>query len=383
MELKIGVLTLQSNAVPGASKNYLSGLRLALANTSVDVKYVLEGMGVGTEVDLAIEKIEKLVMQEEVDIIVGMAGHRSIPRIRSTGNSLWLPMIISDFGATMPIGLCKSDGFYSLSLDRWHSSYLLGEYLVKNNGGQVGVATSFYDSGYGIVEGLERGLYKAGGNFLGHYVVPHKPREDEAECFKEVATALGENPLFALQSGVFAMEFGESLKALGNDRTFPIYATTETVSNEVLSEFGDCFEGTKVFSTWAKELDTVENLKFIDALKTKYKKDPDEFSLLGYETGLAIATALELVNEDEMDEDALIAALDKVNVEGPRGNLSFSPELNRCLNDHHIFEVCKKEDGHALRFVETVKADEKYFYEVCNEEVSLKRGGWFNAYLCH
>ena len=127
----------------------------------------------------------------------------------------------------------------------------------------------------------------------------------------------------------------------------------------------------------------IKKMKFIDALKTKYKKDPDEFSLLGYETGLAIATALELVNEDEMDEDALIAALDKVNVEGPRGNLSFSPELNRCLNDHHIFEVCKKEDGHALRFVETVKADEKYFYEVCNEEVSLKRGGWFNAYLCH
>lgn len=383
MELKIGVLTLQSKALPGASKNYLNGLRLALANSSVDVKYIIEGVGIGTDVDLAIEKIEKLVMQEEVDIIVGMVGHRSLNRVRSTGRNLWLPMIISDFGATIPVGLGENEGFYTLSLDRWHSSYLLGEYLVKNNTGEVGVATCFYDSGYGIIEGLERGLNKAGGNFLGHYVVPHKPRENEAECFREVATQMGENPLFALQSGIFAMEFGESVKALGDDRTFPIYATSETVSDEVLSEFGEYFEGTKVVSTWAKELNTVENLKFTDALKAKYKKEADEFSLLGYETGLAIVAALELVDEDNMDEDALIAALDKVNVEGPRGTISFSPEINRCMNDHHIFEVYKAEEGHALRPLDTIKADKAYFKETCNEEISEKRGGWFNAYLCH
>ena len=45
MELKIGVLTLQSSAVPKASKSYLNGLRLALANTSFDVKYVLKEWG--------------------------------------------------------------------------------------------------------------------------------------------------------------------------------------------------------------------------------------------------------------------------------------------------------------------------------------------------
>ncbi|NQZ70708.1 MAG: ABC transporter substrate-binding protein, partial [Lentisphaeria bacterium] len=198
MELKIGVLTLQSTAMPRMSKNYLNGLRLALANTSIDVKYVIEGVGVGTEIDLAVEKVEKLVIQEEVDIIVGMAGHRAIPRIRLTANNLWLPMIMADFGANIPIGQPKSEGFYTLSLDRWHSSYVLGKYLTEKESGQVGVATSYYDCGYGMIEGLERGLYKSEGGFLGHYVVPHQPREDEIDFFKEAVNGIGENPMFAV-----------------------------------------------------------------------------------------------------------------------------------------------------------------------------------------
>lgn len=382
MELKVGVLTLQSKAVPRMNKSYMNGLRLAFSDASIDAKIVMEGVGDGTDVNSAVEKMEKLVMQEEVQIIVGMIGHRSAPSIRAATKDLWLPVIISDYGANLPVGMSKSEGFYSLSLDRWHSNYLLGEYLVKNTTGQVAVAASYYDCGYGLTDSLERGLYKAGGSFLGHYIVPHEPRENEAEIFIEHVANLEENPLFAVHSGLFAMEFGQSMEALGVKRTFPMYATAETISDKVLSEYGKYYVGTKAVTSWANELNTPDNLTFIEKYKGKYKKVPDEFALLGYETGLVTAAAVTSIDEDEMDEDAIIEALAKVKTRGPRGEISFN-ELNRCDNDHYLMEIVESEEGYIRRQVETLKPDTNYYSDVCHEEDSGKRGGWFNAYLCH
>jgi branched-chain amino acid transport system substrate-binding protein len=364
-ENKIGVLLPQSKEFPKLGKDFMKGLRMSLASVE-DVSFNIEGIGYGQDSKVVIDAIQKLSQQDEIELTTGLLGHHGLSEVCDFVTQTGERLIYSDLGATRPISLNNTTGITCNSFELYKSVYQLGLHFSEKGFSNVGVSTCYNDAGYGFVEFLAIAMEQNPSiEFVGHYITPIQPREDEATILKEFITDLKPDVLFATYNGIYALENAEYLKEtdalkLGT----PYYGTPFVMDEKVLKAFPNVFDGTYCVSSWMPELDNSANQKFIQEFKEKYNEAPSIFALLGYENGLLVKQELE-------GADAL---------EGPRGKMTVDPETNRTSYNHYIWSL--KADGN--NYVKTLETE---LLEGSNdlEQLTIEEDpiSWFNAYLCH
>ena len=119
------------------------------------------------------------------------------------------------------------------------------------------------------------------------------------------------------------VQFLGQLDELGiKDRT-EVLAMPATVSESLLPEVCDQAEGMFTGIGYAWGIDNPVNVEFRTAYEEKFGVPPNDGSFYGYVTGLAILSALEATNGNAEDVDALVAALEEIEVESPVGPYGF------------------------------------------------------------
>jgi branched-chain amino acid transport system substrate-binding protein len=83
--------------------------------------------------------------------------------------------------------------------------------------------------------------------------------------------------------------------------------------------------------------------KFVKAYNAEYKRNPDLFSIGGYDGMHAIDAALQRAG-GKTDGDSLIAAAKGLSWESPRGPISIDPETRDIIQTVYINKV-EKVDG--------------------------------------
>jgi hypothetical protein len=106
------------------------------------------------------------------------------------------------------------------------------------------------------------------------------------------------------------------------------------------------------------------------------------FSLIGYETGLAITAALDKLNNGRPDKDKLAEALRQIDVNGPRGKIATSTMDLNTLQPIYIRSA--KIDGNNNK-VKNEVIDVVNGIEWNDKTLTSARQGnhsWQNPYLC-
>ena len=75
---------------------------------------------------------------------------------------------------------------------------------------------------------------------------------------------------------------------------------------------------------YAETLENDANRSFVAAYEDAYGEAPDTYAVQGYDTGMMLAQALNVLGGDTSDRDRLIDVLANVQLASPRGPLSFS-----------------------------------------------------------
>lgn len=367
--MKIGLLIPQSKVYPQIGKEFIDGLKL-ITSSHQEVEFIIEGIGFSDNSKIISERMQKLVLQDDCDLITGFLGHMGINELAEQAEGLGVPFLINDLGINKPVSLNQYTNTYCNSFESFESLRLLGKYLVNKGEKNLLVSSCFNDSGYGSIQALEGGIYQSGGQFAGHFITPLNPRENEADLMKETVEGLNPDRVLSIHNSIYAKEHANFLQENNIYKKYALAGSYFSVTNEILKEAPFIFNDYQFVSSWIPELENEQNQTFVLRLKEKKKKEPSITHLLGYETGLIIQ---EMLKQEEY-------TLANVSVEGPRGLIEFDNEINRVVHQHYVWQL-KYEDGYTQNNVQTFPVTRELYLSL--DPAEEPHGGWFNAYLCH
>lgn len=373
-EIKIGMLLPQSKQYLSLDRDFMRGVKL----NGLNVKFFIESIGIGSDEKMIIDKMQKLSFQEDISIFIGFFGHRNIENVYEYAASHDIFLLASDIGSTLPYSFKKKRGVYTNSMGIAESSYYLGTYLASQNHKNIATSSSYYDSGYGINQAIEIGLYENDSQFSGHYITPLNPRENEADCMLETLESLKPEAVFAFHSGIYAEEHASYLTQNKLAQNYPFYFTSFSINDKILQDHKNAFGDILMVSSWSENLKSKKNTAFIEKYKLIFHEKPSAFSLLGYESGLVLESLLR--DSDTLPRlETLIERMKEQAPEGPRGKMEFHSDTNRTSFDSYIFKITDDE----THIEAVLKNNGEFIQKIMQQDQPLTVGGWHNAYLCH
>ncbi len=375
---KIGILIPQSKQYKTLDRDFIRGIKL----NNLNAQYYVESIGIGANEQLIIDKIQKLYFQEGINIMIGFFGHHNMSRVYEYASDNDILLIASDIGATVPYGIKKQKGIYINSYGLTESCFLLGNHFSEKNYDKIATATSYYDSGYGMLSAIETSLNKNNMMFSGHYITPFYPRENEAECMQLTLDHYKPEVVFAFYSGLYAEENASFIRTNKVAQHYTFYTTPFAINESIISEYQAQAFPLYVVASWFENFAHTSDCSFNMLFKEQYDDAATVFALLGYENGALLANLLETA--ESTDTRTLLRHISTIKIDGPRGSIQFDPETNRTKFDHHIYKLERNSDDQVLfERVATLNNEGHFITEVTEQDMPPKIGGWQNAYLCH
>ncbi len=176
---------------------------------------------------------------------------------------------------------------------------------------------------------FKEGFVKGGGTIVKEIPVPFPTTEFQANL-SEIA-ALKPDAVFVFFAGAGAAKLVKDYAAAGLREKIPLYGSG-FLTEGVLAAQGPAAEGIKTTLHYADSLDTEVNRKFRAAFKKATSRDADVYAVAGYDTVNALASALDKVQGDLGARKEVIAALEAVRLDSPRGPFRFSKAHNPVQN---------------------------------------------------
>ena len=145
--------------------------------------------------------------------------------------------------------------------------------------------------------------------------------------------------------GVDAPRLTQQYAEYGLSKQMPFFGIASFTSEEILGSMPPEAEGVMSAYTYCGTLDTPANKTFVADYQKLYHAVPGAYEYMGYMAAKMVIQALKDVNGKAEDTDAFLAALRRVKVSGPMGEVSFDDHQGM-VADYYVLKVTKDKDGH-------------------------------------
>ncbi len=378
--MKLGLLLPSSRIYPSMTLDFTNGLRCALATneSSEKIDFSFESIGNGTDKDVIVNALHKLVLQEGVHVVLLFVNPKILQDVLPVIQSLQRPVIITNIGGNLPLVMDNSEFIFYNSLNLWESSFKAAEYGVENFGKKAAFGSYFYDAGYQLYESFLTGLVKSGGNIIFNQVSEFNPDPDD---FDKLMSAFDQEPpdfLFALYSERDAVDFLNKLIRSDANGRYPIVTAGMMIDDEILAKVDGYPENIYRVSTWDKVDPNQENQLFLEEYKKTAGGDANYFSLLGYECGGIICESMKKADWSANGRDQYLA-MKSSSFSSPRGLLSFEGEQNIASYGHKLYALKENGEREFLDDLGILDHREEYVSQSSKRDTIA---GWMQPYLC-
>jgi branched-chain amino acid transport system substrate-binding protein len=341
------------NSMKRATDLYLKTKTNTLANRPVSVIYEDEA----NDPQVGLAKTQKFIDQDQVDVMLGIVATPIAYAIRNVVDSAKMIYIATNAGGnaltrttTNCTPACKSPYIFRSSFSSWQISEPIGEYLAGKKGLKE-VFTFVADYGFGNESAADftAGFTKAGGKVTGSLKAPLGSAD-----FVPFVTQLKAQPtkdIYSFFSGADAVKYIQAWNSLGLPAAgYKMNGAGFLTEQDVLAVVKDQANGAITSLFWAVELDNPENKAFKDAYQKEFNQLPDVFAVQAWDGMRALDEALQKTNGDTSDKAKLIAALEAVKFNSPRGAFEFDKDTHNPIQDMYIREV-KTVNGQAVNTI--------------------------------
>ncbi len=232
-----------------------------------------------------------------------------------------------------------------------HPNYFVLSWLTDTMQGSAGqnatdlgykkafVLAPNYQAGKDAVAGFKR-------YFKGEISGEIYTRLDQTDFAAEMAQIKAANPdvVFQFQPGGLGIAFLRQYQQSGLLGTVPMVVAEPSMDHAILKAVGEAAEGLNVSGSWNTDLDNDTNREFVARFSETYKRTPTMYAAQGYDTALAIASALKQSEGDVEDLDTFRAALLKTEFKTTRGSFSFGKNQHP-VQDWYAMQVVKDDAG--------------------------------------
>ena len=342
-KIRIGLMLPYTGTYAQLGVAITNGFKLAVAESGGKLGgRELEYFTVDDESDpaKATDNANKLVTRDKVDVLIGTV-HSGVEMgilkiVRESG----VLHINPNAGVAAATGALCAPNIFRTSFANSQTTYPMGKVLADRGVKSVVTLTWKYAAGEEMVAGFKDGYAKGGGKVLKELYLPF-PSVEFQSLLTEIAS-LKPDAVFVFFAGGGAAKFLKDWQAAGLKGKIGLYGSG-FLTDGVLDAVGDAAEGVETTLHYGDGIETPKNKTFRLNYAKTYKLQPDVYAVQGYDAGLLLAAGLKAVKGDVSKKKELIAALEKVQIDSPRGKWKMSKDHNP-VQDMYLRKVVGKEN---------------------------------------
>jgi branched-chain amino acid transport system substrate-binding protein len=383
--LRIGILLPRSTLFPSVSIDILNGTKACLSHykTNEDFKLLTDNIGFGTNAGEVYAKAEKLLLQEDADIVIVFADVQMVEMLGPLFKASNKLLMMVNFGAGFPDSWHPVPNTLVHSLNFCLHTRLTGKMAAKQTNKQAAYVASFYDSGYRQCYSFMNGHQQNGGIPCYTHITHFKeeaftlaPLEVFLKQHKEVKS------LLCLFAGDQAAKFYREAATLQQQYGLDFYVSPMMLDEQLKDWPGEKFnlKNTKGYTPWVSKLNNESNLVFKLAYEKTINKKANLFALLGWETGMLLNCFLHQYKAGISHAVQMPEALGNITIDSPRGWLKLDAATNHTYGSSWLvscnsnMEVTIDEEAFDI---------EKEWKAFTNEIFPTGESShWRNTYLC-
>ncbi|HWV44059.1 ABC transporter substrate-binding protein [Pseudorhodoplanes sp.] len=358
--IKIGLILPYSGQFADAATQMDNAIKLFVKENGDTVagrkvEFIRKDTG-GIAPDVAKRLAQELVVRDGVDILAGFVLTPNAMAAGDVSDQAKKFMVVMN--AATSIITTKSPYMVRTSLTTPQLNQALGEWAVKK-GGVKKAYTMVSDYGPGLDAGgaFSLGFKEAGGELIGEVKMP--VANPDFSAFVQRAKDLNPEGIYIfVPGGAQPGALGKALAERGIDaRKTKVMGQLEIADEHAIKAMGDAALGIITASHYDYAHKSAKNDAFVKAYNAAYNRNPDFFSVGGWDGMQLIYDTLKKTG-GKTDAQAMVDAAKGSKWESPRGPISIDPETRDIVQTVYIRRV-DKVDGKLLNVeidkVENVK----------------------------
>jgi branched-chain amino acid transport system substrate-binding protein len=343
--LKIGVVMSFSGqfADPGAQID--NGIKLYMKQNGDTVagrriEIVRKDNG-GVAPDIAKRLSQEVIVRDGAEIL---AGYDLTPNALAAADvSAQAKKFMVNMNAATAIITTKSPYMVRTSFTVPQLNETLGTWAYKNGLRRIYTLVSDFGPGHDGEAAFHKGFKDAGGEIIGSARYP-VANQDFAPFVQRAKDANPDAIYIWVPGGPQPAAIGKALAERGIDTAkTKVLGQGELTYEDALKSMGDAGLGILTAFHYDYSHDSAKNKAFVAAYRAEFKRNPDMFSVGGYDGMHVIYEALKKTG-GKSDAEALIAAAKGMAWESPRGMMSIDPDTRDVVQTVYIRRV-EKRDG--------------------------------------
>ncbi len=354
--VKIGIINPYSGQFADTGIQLDNGIKLYVkqhGDTIAGKKLVFVRKDVGgVAPDLAKRLAQELVVRDHADIFAGFA---LTPNALAAGDvSAEAKKFMVVMNAATSIITTKSPYIARTSTTTPQLNQTLGTWAAKHGVKTAYTMVSDYGPGIDAEKAFHLGFKEAGGQIVGSVRFP--VANPDFSAFVQRAKDLNPDAIYIwIPGGAQPAAVGKALAERGVDPTkVKVMGQDALAFESALKSMGDEAIGIITVSDYDYNHQSALNKEFVKAYNAEFHRNPDIYSIGGYDGMHLIYEALKKTG-GKADGDALIAAAKGMSWESPRGPMSIDPETRDVVQTVYIRKVEKV--GNELLNVEFDKVE--------------------------
>jgi branched-chain amino acid transport system substrate-binding protein len=295
----------------------------------------------GIAPDVAKRLAQELIVRDKVDIL---AGFLLTPNALAAGDvSAEAKKFMVVMNAATSIITTKSSYMVRTSLTTPQVNASLGEWAYKSGIRKVYTMVSDFGPGIDAEGAFTRAFKEAGGEIIGS--VKMAVANPDFSAYVQRAKDLNPESIYIwVPGGAQPPALGKALAERGIDpQKIKVLGQGEVSDDQALKSMGEVALGIITAFHYDPTHNSAMNRDFVKAFNEAYGRNPDFFSIGGWDGMHAIYEALKKTSGNA-DGEALIAAVKGMAWESPRGPISIDPETRDIIQTVYIRRV-EKVDG--------------------------------------
>jgi len=354
--IKIGVILPYIGQFADTAMQLDNGIRLYVKQHDDSVggrkiEFVRKDVG-GIAPDVAKRLAQELVVRDRVDLLAGFVATPNAMAASDVSNQAQKFMVIMNAATSIVITKSRYSVRTSFTIAQVVNSF--GAWAAKHGIKKIYTMVSDYGPGHDAEAWFQRSFKAGGGEIVGSLRMP-VANTDFSPFVQKVKDANPEAIFIFVPGGAQPPALGKALAERGIDPSkIKILGTGEVTDEQALKSMGDAALGIITAYHYDYNHDSTLNREFVKAFHSMHNRNPDFFSVGGYDGMHLIYETLKKTG-GKTQADLLVAAARGMKWESPRGPVSIDQDSRDVVNTIYVRRVEKV--GAALRNVEIDKIE--------------------------
>jgi branched-chain amino acid transport system substrate-binding protein len=326
-----GTFAALGNAITNAFKLYVAeqGGRLA----GRELEYVV--LDDESDPAKAVDNASRLVNRDKVDVLVGTVHSGVQMGMVKVARESGVLSIIPNAGAGAATGPMCAPNIFRTSFTNWQTIHALGKVMVERGHRTAAWISWKYAAGEEMFGGFKEGYEKAGGKIVKELWLPFPNVEFQALLTEIAAAKPSATACFFAGGG--AVKFVKDYDAAGLKAKIPLFGNG-FLTDGTLQAQGAAAQGVYTTLHYADSLEVPKDKEFRLNYAKTYKLQPDVYAVQGYDAAQLLDIGLKAVKGDIKATKAMVAAMEGVTIDSPRGKWKMSKAHNP-IQDSYLRQV--------------------------------------------